>query len=24
MLQALFDQGPPVEQPFPADLPTIQ
>jgi hypothetical protein len=24
MLQTLFDQGPPVEQPFPADLPTIQ
>jgi len=24
MLHALFDQGTPVEQPFPADLPTIQ
>ena len=24
MLKALFDQGAPVEQPFPADLPTIQ
>jgi hypothetical protein len=24
MLQALFDQGTPVEQPFPSDLPTIQ